>query len=429
MLRKPAAALAAVLCTYGLEQWAQSQSSFFVEHTALTNIVTGLIVVLGVSLRALRGTPLVASYPRIGLMVLALFLYAALSVFWSVDLSVSTAQWARAWPYLVALVVLPPLLVTDLEDLRTGFMATLVLGSIIILLLLLTSDWGGRRIILQKTGWWSRTEKGGSPLALASLAGYVSLICLLMNFHGLGRIWQLIRWGVIAASLFVCFQSGSRGQLIALAAAAITFLPLSRRMRSVKGFLATAISLTVLFVAISWAFDQLTHEQTRRWEWDRMVKSYQSNRVQMSLTLLQHWAAGGPLRWLVGLGNSASWSPAILGIYPHVVAVEVLAELGLIGLTMYTGVVAGTLVALRRLARSVRDHPTARGVTSALGALFLFELILTFKQGSMLGNQLLFAFATIIGVMSLSVRQAAPSPEEERFRHLHDESHRFELAR
>ncbi len=68
-----------------------------------------------------------------------------------------------------------------------------------------------------------------------------------------------------------------------------------------------------------------------------MGKTLESTRVAYSLQLLSYWFSKGPIYWMFGIGSSASFHPNIVGIYCHVVIVEVLCELGLLGLGLYAG--------------------------------------------------------------------------------------------
>lgn len=402
VFRWPAAAVAGVLCVYGMEQWAQSNSVFFVTHQSLTNIATGVIMLTGITLMILRGQSVFGGYPAVGWVILALLAYSAISVVWSVYPSGTIRNWRKAWPYITSMVILCPLLIKHPRDLRDGLFATLTLGSALVTLLLFMTVLEGRHVIMTKgVGIGSLEGEAGNPLATASLAGYVVLVAVLMNFRGVARVWQLLRWAVVVIGLIVAMKSGSRGQLFAMLTALLVFLPISRQVRNLKGFAATVFALVLIAGLALWVHD--SYAEANRWRWDNMVETYTGSRVNTSLQLLSHWASSNPVHLIIGLGNSASYDPYILGFYPHLVMAEVLAEEGVIGFVLLWSVV---LIATRDIACSyhgVKPFPDARGVLATIGALFLFEVILSFKQGSMLGSTNAFAFAIILGRFQLGI--------------------------
>ena len=87
-----------------------------------------------------------------------------------------------------------------------------------------------------------------------------------------------------------------------------------------------------------------------------------------------------PLNWLFGLGAAASWG--IQGIYPHVVPVEVLAELGLFGLVGYCCLVAMVVHTFVKLGKLTSKNPVDRGTVAVMATLYFFHWIMSLKQGS-----------------------------------------------
>ena len=232
-------------------------------------------------------------------------------------------------------------------------------------------------------------------MSIASLAGYVVLIAMLMNFRGVGRVWQILRWGLVVIGVVMSIRSGSRGQLFAMTGSTILFLPMSRRISSTKGFVATLAGAVSVGALIMWLYGQ--YAIWERWEWESMVEAYQSSRAEMVGALLAAWLDSSPVYWLIGLGSSAAYDPGIVGGYPHVVLIEVLCEEGLVGFVLFCGIVVLSMRSILRVYGASAPYPDARGVLAALGALFLFVFVLSFKQGSMLGSPYLFAFAVMLG--------------------------------
>lgn len=409
VLRRPAVAFGAFLCTYGLEQWAQSQSAFFYQHGALTNYLTFAVLVWALAVRQVKGISIGATMPGVAVAAAALFVWSALSLAWTIEPEAARKLWGAKLPYLVATIVLMPLVVADLRDLRAGLIMAASLGTLILILLLLNSDWQGRQVVLDQ-GAAIGSIKGdrGNPLAVASLGGWVALIALLARFRGAGRIWTLGRYPVFVLGMAIAIKSGSRGQLFGLVIAGLAFFPFSRRIKSIGSFLAVCVGMVSVLAIATIVFDTLIVDDEARWDFANMRDTWAGGRLGTSMILLNAWADAGPVAWLIGLGTSASYDPDLLGIYPHVVMAEVLGELGLIGFVMLWFVPILAFRAFFRLHRTVRDDDESRGSVAVLGALFLFEVILSFKQGSLLGSPFAFGFAVLLGRLAILQQRMPP---------------------
>jgi len=396
-LRWPAVSLSAVLCMYGLEQWAQSGSQFFWTYGALTNYATGAIVLMAVVISFFRAEKSLSVNPKVAWVILALFGFALASVIWSVYPSATIAQWQHTAPYNLMFIVLCPLLITRAVNLRDGMIGTLALGSVVLILILLMSDRVGRGLVIAE-------RQTGNPLAIATMASYVVLISLLMNFRGVGRFWQAIRWFLVAIAFVSALRSGSRGQFIGLLATTILFLPLSRRLTSIKGLFGTIVAVGLLAILALWAFNTYA-AFSERWQWEEMVNAYQTGRMDRVADVLGYWASSSPIRWVIGLGSSGSYAPFVHGTYPEVAIVEILAEEGIIGLGLFLTMVVLSGRSFFRTYVRVAQFDNARGLLAVIGALFFFEFMLSFKQGTMLADPHLFAFAIMLGRYELVVER------------------------
>lgn len=404
LARWPAVAIGAMLCTYGLEQWAQSSHIIFVAHPALTNYVTGLILLMALAVSLLKGRPIFTDLPVVAWVTYALFGLSFCSILWSIYPTGSLERWMAFWPYIVTKVVLTPLLVTRPKDIQHGFMSTLALGSVILVLLFTTADWYGRSIILMgSAGVTSSGQNLSNPLAIASLAGAVTLVAILMNFQGIGRAWQILRWFIAAIGLALSIKSGSRGQMIGLIFATLVFLPISRKFKSLGGFLGAATTVVFIGALTYWAFQQ--YAETYRWDLEEMSESFVSARLMTSQILLERWVSSSPWNWLMGLGSSASFDPNLLGNYPHLVMAEVLGEEGIVGFGLFVTVIFLAFRSIVVIYPVAQPYADARGVLAALGALFVFELVLSFKQGALLGVSHMFTYAIMLGKFELVVRR------------------------
>ena len=409
-LRLPWVALAAVLCMYGIEQWAQSQNPIFVTHQTLTNYATGIVILIALGAQMIKGVPIFTGYPKVGWVIISLFLLSLLSLTWSIYPDGTLEQWKRHGPYVVMVIGLCPLLINEPRDLHRGLLATMVIGAVVLLMLWTMSEMTSRFIQLKSGTGIGNLEGKGNPLAIATLAGHVVLLAVLLNFRGLGRVLQVARWFIVCMGLIMSVLSGSRGQLFALVTALLVFLPMSRRVSNIKNTAVVVFSIMMLGALALWVHD--TYATENRWEWDNMVASYSEGRMGSSAKLMEHWADSSPVHWVLGLGSSASFHPEVLGFYPHVVMVEVLAEEGIIGFVLLWTVVILTFRSAARVYPHVQPHDDARGLLAAICALFLFEVILSFKQGSMLLNTFAFAFAIIFGRFELGVLRHLSVPAE-----------------
>lgn len=381
--RVPAVAFAAVLCMFGIEQIAQSASVFYVQYRSLVNLTIGGLVLVAYLGRVHQGRGLLPRYDAVGWLALSLYGYALVSLIWTPDPASAWTQWATHWPYIVTLVLLMPPLLDDVRELERGVQVLLLVGMSVIALVLLTGQWTGRALALQGL----QTAEGGNPLAMAQMAGYVAIAAVLLNFSGVGRVWQVLRWAIMAACLVVVVKSASRGQFGALLLSILLFLPFARTGAAGWRVLVVAWAVGVGGALAYWALGTYSVELEGRWSGEA-IELATGGRLQSAATLLEAWSRSGA-SIVIGLGNSAAF--ALLGIYPHNVPVEILAEEGLAGLGLFSAIVILAGRAFFRLTRKVAGDRRGGGAVSVLGALSVFEFLLLLKQGSLLGNPLFFA--------------------------------------
>ena len=391
--RYPAVALAGVLCMFGLEQWGQATTTFFAQHHTATNYLIGGILVLALMVQgAKKGFSLLAGYPSVGWLILALFLYAFASAQWSPRSDISLNLWASRWPYLITIVVLSPLLITQSRDLRVANIGLLVIGGVLTIFLLFFVQWEYRRIVMG--------HDLGNPLAVSSMAGMVVLIAVLADPWPESRWWVPFKWVLVALCLALVVRSGSRGQLLGTILISIASWPISRRLANMKQFVILGLVVVFLGGTVSWAIQEYSSEQmygARGSRWNEQAAQEDLSGRLNNATILVRLAYASPEAILIGLGNSASYDPRILGIYPHFVPLEVLAEEGLIGFGLYLAILFYSIRSCFRCFRRVVDEPRERLLLGGLVGLYMFTLLLSFKQGSLLGNLEFFMSSIILG--------------------------------
>jgi hypothetical protein len=326
-------------------------------------------------------------------LTLGLFLYAFASAQWAPRSDISLDLWFSRWPYLITIVVLSPLLITQSRDLRDASIGLLVIGGVLTVLLLFFVKWEHRRIVLG--------DDLGNPLAVSSMAGMVVLIAVLADPWPESRLWVPIKWALVGLCLMLVVKSGSRGQLMGVIAISAVCWPISRRIGNSRQFLGWICLLTFLGGITTWALQEFWAEREiyyaggNRWS-DRAMEGAMSGRFENAILLVQH-CYRSVATIIFGLGNSASFDPRILGIYPHFIPLEILAEEGLIGFALFGLVLYSTSRNAFKCYSQLDVTPVDRKVFSALLALFLFTLLLSLKQGSLLGNPEPFMFAIILG--------------------------------
>jgi O-antigen ligase len=259
---------------------------------------------------------------------------------------------------------------------------------------LFAGNWGPRGLIVLGNLYELETN----PLALASLGGTVFVGALLLL--RMPQPWwrKVILAVLIPIGIAVIIRSQSRGQLGAAGlAAAIGWIFVSRKAITVRLF-SLAIAAVVVGSMGWWVWDQLQVD-AQRWSGD-LAESDLKGRLEMAKALLSE-AARSPVSLIFGLGNSSSYG--YLGIYPHITPLEVLAEEGLLGFTLYSACIALTLMSAAKVfgATNERSDTGHRVAAAAVLSLFLFELMLSMKQGSFLSSTYVFAYAAIIGRMAL----------------------------
>jgi hypothetical protein len=245
------------------------------------------------------------------------------------------------------------------------------------------------------------------------MGGQLLIIVTLLNYSGVHRIWQFARWFVALAAMIVMVRSGSRGQLIGSFFAIAWLIGSSRGYKRHFQVFVGVFTLIALIGLTVWSFSLAGAEKfTQRWELERMSESFTDSRVQMSAFMLDAWIKGGPLHWLLGLGSSAAFSPSMLGIYPHVLVVEILTELGLLGIVLLFTYWWMTYRDVGQAWRIVQHDAQRRGVVTAMAALFTYAVILSFKQGSFLSHTYMMMFSFIIGRLALDVKHTAALAEK-----------------
>ncbi|NJO38976.1 MAG: hypothetical protein HC871_16965 [Rhizobiales bacterium] len=399
-LARPAVVLAMVFMLFALDQWGSALAGGVIPPGAFTNYLAAGMIAFGVIILYIFGRPQRFLGGPAFWLVLALFVYAFVSIAWVTVPAKALDIWSSSYPYLVVFLVAAPLLVQEIDDLDLPLRALLLLGTPFIFCLNFLLEWGYRGFVVDG-------EVVRLPLALAQFGGYLMIVGAL--FGPKQGYWILLRLAAVALGALLIIKTGARGQFISavlccavmLGIGRSTFSPVRLLLISVVG----AVFLAIAYVgAISYMkSDPALRDTAGRWSIDRLFEDYgeRSIRVVRIEAMLDSWKNNAGTM-VIGLGNSAAYDPDVtgctspIGCYPHNLLIEVLTEEGLIGLGLfvalflYVGVVA---------VRAIND-PTVgdahKNTLKVMFALMIFELILSLKQSSLLGNWSLFLFAILV---------------------------------
>lgn len=393
-LRTPSAGFAGVLCLFGLKQWGQNSAPFIAEHRTATNLVIGALLLLGILVRAARGQCLFCRFPAAALFVAALWGYALVTLLWTPDPTGAFEVWQTDAPYMAAIAFGGPLLIGSLRDMRACAYWTIAIGTAVMGLAMVYGQWGIRGL----TVLGDIRESESNPLALASMAGTVAVFAALSMQRTMNIAWRVVFLLVIPLGFAVILRSGSRGQLVAAAVAIVLLWPVAYRQRHIGSrvlWLVAATSISLL----AWVGTSFVASDRR---WSAAVSGADvAGRLDMSLTLIRR-AISSPFSFVFGLGNSSSFH--YLGLYPHVAFLEILGEEGLVGASLFACIAFLALRSTLRLARYAKE-PDARATLGLLGGAFIFELILSMKQGTLLSCTYVFAYAIVLGRLERTVRE------------------------
>jgi hypothetical protein len=415
--RRPTVGVAAVLCLYGLKQWGQSSTAFFAEHREFTNFAVFFIALFGLFRAAQRRSCVFCRIPSTTVLVVALYCYAFVSVIWSLDPSSALVQWAADAPYIITVALLAPLLFTDFEDTRTALTWTALTGTAICLLALAFGVWGNRGLVVYGHEAIAVGENiyefETNPLAMSSLAGTVVIIATLWFARPNRALLRMLGAVCIPIGIAVILRTGTRGQLIATGAALIVALPIAYRLKEGRSTAALIFAALAVGGLGWWAASHVDIDSSR---WGSSLAEDAVTGRFANAALLLH-ASSGDFRGIIfGLGNSSAYK--LLGIYPHIAGLEVIAEEGLIGAAVYVAILLLAIRSIRRIARRADFTDLKRNVLAMITGLFVFELILSWKQGSLLISVYVFAYAIIlarlespIGTASHSAVPAAAMPD------------------
>ena len=388
--RSPPSCVSALYCLFPLKQLGQSSVASLQVHSWLTNVFVGLIVVLAL----FRSWSTLRQHLRIGaaayVLAASIYAYALCSTTWTLAQDDALQNWSAAWPYIVTSVLLTPLAISDVREMRIALRWLIWTGGLICLVLLVGGDWGSRGLLIIGNDG----EFESNPLAISATAGTVVIVALIRGPTSKNWIETLAAIIAGVSAIFLTIRSGSRGELIAAIVAVLAVAPMRFSLTKLRDLVAIVAVFSVLAVGLVVGMSHYMAGGDARWTSSTLATDA-AGRLDMAFKLLDRWSQSGSAI-LFGLGNSASFDSRVVGFYPHVMPIEILGEEGVIGFSLFVGLLIITIRSGFAALKSAADRPLDRDTIAASVALVLFALIVSSKQGNLLGNYMLFTSMIIV---------------------------------
>lgn len=376
--KKPGIAATLVWSMIVVESVVQQGNNFLLSNASFVNYLVAGVAALAACWAILSGKYRDVKIPYQFYVYIALVGYCLISYYWSVSQLDTSENLKKQLPYILTFAILAPMCVYDEKQLQAAINVLICFGGLVVLGVFV-SETGKRGIVLMTAGGKAVES---NPLADASFAAYVAFACLfsiwgtkLLTLRSIGKA------AILLVCIVVMIRSGSRGQLLAFAGVSIVLLPIMARAAAKRSTVLAMIAAAAVSFVIIMMIDQLGF--AKRWDYQRLIDDG-LGRFEMTNYILQKNVEAGPIAWIFGLGSSASFK--YLGIYPHNIYGETLAEEGLVGFVLLGIILVPTLYNSIQLIRSESlSRRTRVNLSIALGIL-IFNIILGNKQGSLLGS-------------------------------------------
>lgn len=387
--KNPGVTLVAVLCLFAIDQWGLVTSTFLRNNSSLSNIILGSLVLVGFLKSLLTGriNKFHLTWNKSYLVSIILVTYSAVSILWSPMYDTALDKWIDQAPYFIVMVWLMPLTLNNAQYVEKSLTIFQIMGIFLVLLFLFFVEWEGRGIVIDGQ------QSLALPLAIAQLAAmtFFSSLFYKNNRFNLVMIYRLVS---MCLPLALIFQTGSRGPIFSVVICGLLFLPFYLNVNNLRGVIAFSIIISVAALASFYSFNEFSSTDTR-WS-DKELTEDMLGRFNNIGILLDKWADGNALDWLFGLGSSASFSPNILGFYPHNVPLEILAEEGLVGFSLFIIILFISLkYIIKHIALNKLDLE-GKAASIVFSAATIFMLLHSIKSGAFVGSSyLLMTFVVL----------------------------------
>ncbi len=389
-LGRPGIAAALAWSMIALESVLQQSNQFLVSNSSFVNFFIAGLVGITIGWGIIRGKYRKLRISKQLWLYLLLISYCAISYFWSQSPTDTYEQIKLQLPYIITFCLLAPMCLVNAKQLNTAITVLIYFGILIVIAINLSTI-GMRGIIIDSV---QGKAVEANPLAAASFSAYVGFASLFSIWGK--KLWNfnsLLKLCFVGFCVTAMYSSGSRGQVIAFAGISAIFLPLIAGVAAKRSTILAIVAIGIATFAVVIFVEQT--ELTTRWQYHKMLED-QLGRFDMLKEVMRHWISAGPTAWIFGIGSSSSFK--YLGIYPHIVLGEALVEEGIVGVALLLAIISITVRQAFRLMSTPNLPSEVRVNIGIIFAIFTFNLLLSFKQGSLLGSaSTVFCFALMIG--------------------------------
>ncbi|MDB4766608.1 hypothetical protein OAG71_02855 [bacterium] len=317
-----------------------------------------------------------------------------------------------AVPYFIAIGLMSPFCINSWNDLEKTRKTMICFGGIVLLAACFgkrLDTYGYRSLMLAQEAYAKGGHKmvSSNPLAIASFGGSVATFAFLYFFTAKNMMFKFISIVALGAAAIAMVNSGSRGNIIAVSVSLLLGLFLLRKQLTTNDQIRAGLLLVIVVAVGVWHISS-DERMARRWNGYKTNEAVQG-RAFLAGELFNEYAKT-PERWFLGLGSTASFP--LVGFYCHVTQVEILCELGVIGILLYGTICILTFQNSVRLVKNARGSPKNYSLAIALVCCSLTGFITQAKSGTFIGITEWFALSIVISSMA---RATAPKKKS----HIH----------
>lgn len=352
------------------------------------SVISGFVIMLKRGF-AFQKKPLV-----LVLLYVAFAGYVLLSYLWTPGKVYSTQKMLYMWTLVLWAFTAPALIISvDTSRLKRLAIIYILFSSIVAIEALMQYSMAGQQGFL--------TVFGSNYLGLGRVIGLAFLLLLAyLVFWARNIYWKLFTIVIASLYLWLLLAAGGRGPLLATVLSALIpfifaiHLNLKRKTVRVRNYVVPMLIIGIVAISLFVCLAETGHmTQT----YSRLLVLNQAGmgdsagaRLQHYTHAIQYWKQAPIFGYGIG-----SWPIINDGIdmrgYPHNIILEILVELGLIGLLIFFSLIIYALLLLAPV-KSIGDEP----IKLSLLMLMVYVLLNSMVSGDIPDNRLLFS---CIGLM------------------------------
>lgn len=397
---RPPWAFALVLLMFPLEQAMQAHCPTLRGSglgSQLVNYAVALTSIFACVRVVFKGSGFAHWINTVLVATIALYAWSVITLLWSPGRATGFEIIGSQWPYFSLIIVLAPLLISNVEELGTSLRATLWIGLPLGIIFLVSPEFTS---VYGRIGFDVGIGNRSNSLAIGELGGTLLLIGATLRKGVLPVAGTIIRIAAVIVGAMVAIKAGSRGQFFIAVFVAVAFIPVSAPLRNFLAFISALIGIGVVLVAASVLLStELEGFAAKRFSSEAMlygdssVLGRASNLYVLAVAYLQ-----SPAAIFMGLGyNAFSTLPEGLGQpYSHILFADSLFELGIPGAILMSLIIWIGCRSMYQLLTSHADNPLERAVLATASALLVSQILLVNKQGALWGTPILFPLLAVM---------------------------------